>query len=205
MMPLRTLVAIMSLFACLCNASAQTTLTTYYVVPPSNGCDGVWAFGPYSALWTSCSGPYTWLFEPAGCVDGSQGGVPFPLNVVNDTIIMDLCSLPCDFLFYGDTGLCVVCICGPLIPTNLPGPATEAIFSMGPNPVPIGSPVLTLNTIGTGTHHVQVLDMAGRSLLQATVTGGRSELDLSGIPAGGYLLLARNDTGRLITQRFQVE
>lgn len=205
MKQLRILAAFMSLFAWMSSASAQTTLTTYYVVPPTNGCDGLWAFGPYSTLWNSCTGPYTYLFDPISCVDGSQGGLPIPLNVVGDTIIMDLCSQPCDFLFYGDTGLCVVCICGPLIPTTVVDADPGSDLSIGPNPVPASSPMLQLHTTWTGPLFLQVLDLAGRSLLQATVQGGRSEVDLSGIPVGSYLLLAQHENGLLMTQRFQVE
>ena len=204
MKPLRTLAVLLSLVAFTCHASAQTTLTTYYVIPPSNGCDGIWAFGPYSSLWNSCSGPYMWLFDPVGCVDSGLGQ-PVPLNVVGDTVIMDLCSQPCDFLFYADTGLCAVCICGPLIPTKVAGTVVEGSFSIAPNPVPSSAPVLVLNTVNTGTHYVQMLDLSGRSLLVRTVNGGRSELDLSGIPPGGYLLLIRDGAGHLSTQRFQVE
>lgn len=203
MKPIRSLSVFLGL--CAFGASAQVTLTTYYVVPPTNGCDGVWAFGPYSALWSACTGPYTWIFDPIDCVDGSQWGQPIPLNVVGDTIIMDLCSQPCDFLFYADTGLCVVCFCGPLIPTTIPGAATEALLSIGPNPVPIGSPVLTLNTRSPGPQHVQVLDPGGRSLLQVTVQGGQAELDLSGIPAGTYLLQVKDERGRIRTHRFGME
>ena len=204
MKPLRTLAVFLSLVAFTCHASAQTTLTTYYVIPPSNGCDGIWAFGPYSSLWNSCSGPYMWLFDPVGCVDSGLGQ-PVPLNVVGDTVIMDLCSQPCDFLFYADTGLCAVCICGPLIATKVPARVGQGSGCNAPNPVLSSAPVLVLNTVNTGTHYVQMLDLSGRSLLVRTVNGGRSELDLSGIPPGGYLLLIRDGAGHLSTQRFQVE
>ena len=79
---LHLLVALLGLFTGAVSTPAQTTLNTYYVVPPTNGCDGVWAFGPYSALWSACSGPYTWTFDPVDCVDGSQWGQPLALNVV---------------------------------------------------------------------------------------------------------------------------
>lgn len=203
MKQLHCLVVLLGL--CTCGASAQTTLTTYYVIPPSNGCDGVWAFGPYSALWSACSGPYTWTFDPFDCVDGSQWGQPVPLNVVGDTIIMDLCSQPCDFLFYADTGLCAVCYGGPLIPTGLPGQEADPSISIGPNPLPVGSPLLTLNTNATSAQHVQVLDLDGRSLLRTTISGGRSRLDLSGLPVGGYLLLVQDESGKMIAQRITIQ
>lgn len=201
----RSLAALLALAVCTSGTSAQNMLTSYYVIPPTNGCDGVWAFGPYSALWSACTGPYTWFFDPLGCVDGSQWGQPIPLNVVGDTIFMDLCSQPCDFLFYADTGLCVVCICGPLIPTTVADADPGSDLFIGPNHVPASSPTLQIHTARTGPLFVQVLDLAGRSLLQATVQGGRCELDLSGIPAGSYLLLVRDERGRMSTHRFGIE
>lgn len=199
-----TLLAALGLLAGVLTASAQNTLTTYYVIPPINGCDGTWAFGPYSSLWSSCTGPYMWLFEPVGCVDPGAGQ-PVPLNVVGDTIIMDLCSQPCDFLFYADTGLCAVCYCGPLNPLNLAVSAVDGSFSIGPNPVPSSTPRLILDLGNTGPHYAQVLDLSGRSVLVRSVGPGGSELDLQGIPVGGYLLLLRDEAGRLTTQRFQIE
>ncbi|HMQ75641.1 MAG TPA: T9SS type A sorting domain-containing protein [Flavobacteriales bacterium] len=201
----RSLAALLALVVCTSGASAQITLNTYYVTPPINGCDGVWAFGPYSALWSACPGPYTWFFDPPGCVDGSQWGQPIPLNVVGDTILMDLCSQPCDFLFYADTGLCMVCICGPLIPTTVADADPGSDLSIGPNPVPASSPTLQLHTTRSGPLFVQVLDLAGLSLLQVTVHDGQAELDLSGIPAGAYLLLLRDEHGRMSTHKFAIE
>jgi hypothetical protein len=41
--------------------------------------------------------------------------------------------------------------------------------------------------------------------LVRTLNEGRTDLDLSGIPPGGYLLLLRDDAGHLSSHRFQVE
>lgn len=203
MKPLRTLVVLLCVFACTYGASAQTTLTTYYVIPPTNGCDGTWAFGPYSTMWADCgTAPYQWLFDPATCVD--TVGVNVLLNVVNDTIVMSLCSQPCNFeLYSADSGLCQTLICG-IGPTGLAAQGYGAATTISPNPVPSSAPVLILNTGNTSSQQVQVLDLSGRSLLVRTLNGGRSELDLSGIPPGGYLLL-RDDAGHMSTQRFQIE
>jgi hypothetical protein len=132
-------------------------------------------------------------------------GFNVPLNVVNDTILMALCSQPCDFELYSvDIGLCNTLICG-IGPTGVVEMAPEASVIIGPNPVPIDSPILVLNTADTGLQHLQVMDLSGRSLLFRTVNGGRTELDLHGIPAGGYLLLIRDEVGHFSAQRFQVE
>ncbi len=204
MKPSRSLALFLGLALNMGGASAQTTLTTYYVIPPTNGCDGIWAFGPYSTMWANCgAAPFQWLFDPMGCVDPQ--GVNVPLNVVNDTIVMTLCALPCDFeLYSADSGLCTTLICG-IGPTGTTAPTRPLAISIGPNPVPISSPVLTLHTSNGALQHVQVLDLAGRSLVQATVQGGRAELDLNGVPAGGYLLLMHDGSGHMHTQRFQLE
>ena len=198
-----SLVTLVCLYACT-HGSAQTTLTTYYVIPPTNGCDGIWAFGPYSTMWADCgSAPYQWLFNPASCVDPQ--GFNVPLNVVNDTILMALCSQPCDFELYSvDIGLCNTLICG-IGPTGVVEMAPEASVIIGPNPVPSSAPVLVLTSGFNGPQRAQVLDLSGRSVLMRTLNGGRNELDLHGIPTGGYLLLLQDNAGHLSTQRFQIE
>ena len=199
----RFLAALVCLYAC-AHGSAQTTLTTYYVIPPTNGCDGIWAFGPYSTMWADRgSAPYQWLFNPASCVDPQ--GFNVPLNVVNDTILMALCSQPCDFELYSvDIGLCNTLICG-IGPTGVVEMAPEASVIIGPNPVPSSAPVLVLTSGFNGPQRAQVLDLSGRSVLMRTLNGGRNELDLHGIPTGGYLLLLQDNAGHLSTQRFQIE
>lgn len=163
----QALVLLCSTFAFVtATADAQVSLTTYYVVPPTSGCNGTWAFGPYSDLWdqTGCTGPYVYFFDPATCVDGSQFGQPVPLNVVNDTIIMDLCSLPCGFQFYSAEGLCVQCICGTLTPTGVPEGASEAPQLVGPNPIRCDRPMLVLEHGDDRPYDVQVFDRAGRTV-----------------------------------------
>ncbi|MGL5892230.1 MAG: hypothetical protein ACRC3B_20215, partial [Bacteroidia bacterium] len=69
--------------------SSQTVLTTYYIIPPVNGCDGVWAIDPDSLL---CNPPVFYSYSPSGCGQN----VSYSANL--DTLYIQLCSLPCDFL-----------------------------------------------------------------------------------------------------------
>jgi hypothetical protein len=201
MKPIQSLAVILGL--CALSASAQTSLTTYYVVPPTNGCNGSWAFGPYSTMWADCgSAPYQWLFDPVSCVDPQ--GVNVPLNVVNDTIVMPLCSLPCDFQLYSaDSGLCMTLICS-IGPTGVNAPSANTGFVIAPDPVPHSAPLVTLGTADHGPLYVQVFDLAGREQLRTTLPDGSAALDLHTLYTGDYLLVVRDQRGQLTTQRFLI-
>ncbi len=41
------------------NMAQTPPLTTYYVIQPTLGCNGMWAFGPASEMW-GCAPPYTY-------------------------------------------------------------------------------------------------------------------------------------------------
>lgn len=203
-MKLRRTATLLGIVGVLSSASAQNTLTTYYVIPPSNGCDGVWAFGPYSALWNSCSGPYMWLFTPAGCVE-SGVGQPVPLNVVNDTIIMSLCSQPCDFQFYSDTGLCAVCLCGPLVPLNVHARAGADAITVHPDLVPSLDPVLFVELPSDDVRHAQVLDRSGRICSVFALSARSSRVELRDLSPGAYLFLLDGPHGARFAKRFVLE
>jgi hypothetical protein len=191
------------LLASLCS-SAQGPLTTYYIVPPTSGCNGVWAFGPYSTMWATCgSAPYQWLFNPSSCV-GPQG-LNVPLTVVNDTIMMDLCGQPCSFELYSvDIGLCLVELCDlPADPTNIQR-STQHGPTFAPNPVPRSAPFLRLDPPAAGTMRYSLFDMAGRNLRDESLPEGASHIDLHGIAPGEYLLLLRDEMDGLIAHRFTV-
>jgi hypothetical protein len=93
--------------------AAQTPLTTYYVIPPTGGCNGLWAFGSWSGMFDGCTGPYMYAFDPFSCVDMSWGYPPFQYS--GDTVFAQLCSLPCDFyIISADSNVaCVWCQATP--------------------------------------------------------------------------------------------
>lgn len=184
----------------------QSPLTTYFIEPPTNGCDGLWAFGPYSTMWAACgSAPYQWLFNPTSCT--TPEGVNVPLSVVNDTIMVQLCSLPCSFeLYSAEVGLCFVELCEiPGGTTGLTGIGTQVRRSIAPNPVPPSAPYLVLDPSCEDEMHALILDMTGREHRQQVLRQGDTQLDLGTIPAGGYLLLLRDARGAVTLHRFAVE
>lgn len=184
-------------------ADGQTTLTTYYVVPPTSGCNGSWAFGPFSALYADCTGPYTYVFDPFTCVDMSWGFPPF--QVSGDTMYAGLCSLPCTFQMYADTGLCMQLICGP-IPLSIEGhPQRGSMGVIVPNLISAADP--DMEVLITEAHRAMatVLDASGKALLTHVLGEGSNTIDLRALSIGHYVLLLADESGRFTTARFSIQ
>lgn len=62
---------------------------TYYVTPPTSGCNGVWAVDGSVLSSGTCSPPYTYTISPAGCANYDYNN--------GDTLFFDLCSFPCSY------------------------------------------------------------------------------------------------------------
>ncbi|MBC6606458.1 S8 family serine peptidase [Hymenobacter sp. BT188] len=72
-----------------------------------------------------------------------------------------------------------------------------------PNPVQAGEP-LQLITGTTGSVHIQLYDLLGRLVREATATGTINSLDTSGVQSGTYLVRVTPESGPRITQRIVV-
>lgn len=101
---------------------AQTTITTYYVIPPTSGCNGVWAVS--NSMSSACGGG-SYTMSPWGCFQ-------FTNNVSGDTAFWALCYFPCDVTMV--TLNSVVCICGTGTTEGIENPAKEAVITTYPNP-----------------------------------------------------------------------
>lgn len=76
---------------------AQVTYSpnTFYVIPPSNGCDGLWA-----------------IQTPVGCSQYLMNPCWQAYQVHGDTTILHLCSLPCQYYAVTDSGsTCYTAFC----------------------------------------------------------------------------------------------
>jgi len=182
---------------------AQGTLTTYYTIPPVNGCDGLWAFGPASSMHDTCAAPFTYSVDPPGCAESPNGFPPFWVS--GDTAYSNLCSTPCAFQVWSANGLCAVCICG-IGPTALP-PKDSPLGSIAswPNPLRSGDGVLNLDLHGTQVNAVQLRDLSGRILCTDRVKPTRTQLDLHWLPTGTYLLRYLAVNTCLWTERIVVQ
>lgn len=106
--------------------SAQNTITTWYVIPPTSGCNGVWAVDA-SQFTTGCgTPPFQYILNPAGCAN-----IMSP-TVVNDTVYWPLCAFPCDLTTMDMNG--VTCICGTGTTTNTVELSSQHIVTAYPNP-----------------------------------------------------------------------
>ncbi|WP_159452038.1 S8 family serine peptidase [Hymenobacter roseosalivarius] len=72
-----------------------------------------------------------------------------------------------------------------------------------PNPVQAGEP-LQLITGSTGSVHIELYDLLGRLVREATATGAINPLDTSGLRGGTYLVRVTPESGPMITQRIMV-
>lgn len=65
------------------------TPNTYYVIPPNNGCDGVWVVNDSILSTGFCSPPYMLTITPTGCASYSHN--------IGDSLFLNLCSIPCSY------------------------------------------------------------------------------------------------------------
>lgn len=103
--------------------SAQITVPTWYIIPPTSGCNGVWAVD--ASIYGSCGNVTSYIMNPMGCVQMTN-------NTVVDTTYWTLCSFPCDLTMMGPSG--IACICGTGTITDVEPTSAEHIITAYPNP-----------------------------------------------------------------------
>jgi hypothetical protein len=168
---------------------AQVPLTTYWLQPPLNGCDGQWAFGPVSALLDSC-GNGSWIFDPFGCVNFPFGIPPFP-NVNGDTIVVELCSLPCSFQMMSANlpgSLCL--ICDASYPTSV-REQHQAYDDIVVFPNPANDFVRLTNSDQLACEQqITICDVTGQTIKVLNLEHGSLLVDLSDVRPGAYFARA---------------
>ncbi len=89
------------------SAFSQININTYYYIPPTAGCNGVWALENFTVV---CQAPFSTLIDPFGCTNITNG------TVIGDTLFLQLCDFPCSMTITSDSGF--VCVCGTF-PTEI--------------------------------------------------------------------------------------
>lgn len=186
------------------SAFGQTVLTNYFAIPPTNGCDGLGAWGPASALWSGpCTAPYTYITEPTGCAQGMEPfGQPFWQS--GDTIYANLCSVPCTIATYDSSGDCVILCQLPGFSSVPPIVHFESPLEVVPNPVSIGQPLSVICT-DVGPHDLTVTDAQGRVVARGRFAMRTATLGTGDQHTGLHLLQVRWPDGRTRTQRLLVQ
>lgn len=185
-------------------ATAQLTLTTYYMLPPTSGCNGLWAFGPASAVWQApCTAPFLYVVEPLGCAEGAGIGQPFWIS--GDTVYSNLCSTPCSITIYDASGDCVI-LCQLPVNTGVTDGmrADTPELRIDPNPLASGTP-LKITTQSDGPVELTLTDALGRVVYQGLITSNTGVISTAQLGAGLHMLRARLKDGHTRTQRLLVE
>jgi hypothetical protein len=160
--------------------SAQTTINTWYVIPPTSGCNGVWAVDA-SQLATSCgTPPYQYILNPMGCADLMNW------TTVADTVYWPLCAFPCDLTTIDANG--VMCICGTGTTTDAPEQSADRITTTYPNPATTaGGWNILLHQPGDNVT-VNIYNPLGEVVVtqQTSAAGQIVHVDLSALAAGTY-------------------
>lgn len=170
---LLTALVLLSLFCAKINA--QTTITTWYIIPPTSGCNGVWAI---DASQGAC-GP-TYIFNPSFPVCATFS------SVVADTMFLQLCSLPCSLMVSDTQGNpCAFCSTGTSVGVE---ESAQSITTTYPNPATsTGGWNIMLQQPGENVT-VNIYNSLGQLVLTQQNSGAEQivHVDLSSLVAGTY-------------------
>jgi hypothetical protein len=78
------------------------TSNVFYVIPPTSGCNGVWAIN--NTLWPGCNATQ---YSLPSCWDIST-----PSQTIGDTIFLAICSVPCEIIAICSDGNMAICRTG---------------------------------------------------------------------------------------------
>ena len=176
---MKTLLHIAVLFLLLTvktNAQIVYSPNTYILIPPTSGCNGVWAV----QIPTGCIA-INYTINPWGCatVNHSNG----------DTLFLDLCSIPCDFTGINDSGnICMTCW---LLPTGIyENESYSENITISQNPFSDYLEV-TLSSPSNILFEIQLHDITGRNVLSHNFSSS-TLLNTSQLDRGIYLYEVRN-------------
>jgi hypothetical protein len=157
-------------------ASSQIiySANTYYVIPPTSGCDGVWAIEDPSL---SCYGPFVYWYDPNTCWTFSHND--------GDTLFLNLCSLPCNFAAAGldssQTGSCI------------------NVYTCQYNVCHIYAIGVDLSCTGTCDGMVSAEGMVGNSPYSIVWSNGSSAESISNLCPGTYTVTLTDATGCIVS------
>lgn len=152
---------------------------TYYLIPPTSGCNGIWAVQyPPNCIATNS------IISPFGCAT---------INHFNgDTLFFDLCSIPCEFLVINDSGIvCMSCLVFQQITNVIETPATIENVTVYPNPFKDKIDVGNENNMQL---EIILFDINSRKMLQLKFTTSVS-LNTEQLAKGLYLYEVRDKNG----------
>lgn len=179
MKKLQYLLILSALFIAKVQAQIVYSPNTYYLIPPTSGCNGIWAV-QYT---TNCIGSNS-IISPFGCAT---------INHFNgDTLFFDLCSIPCEYLVVNDSGsVCMSCLVFQQTTNVIETPETAEKITVYPNPFNDKIEVGIKNNIQS---EIFLFDITSRKILQQKFTNSVS-LNTEQLAKGIYLYEVRDKNG----------
>lgn len=164
------------------------TITTYYVIPPTSGCNGVWAI---DALGLSCG--QTYVLTPSACA-------LFSPTIVADTAYFQLCSMPCSLAVAEPNGICG--ICGTGLSTGVEE-TVSPVFTTYPNPATAQSGYTIVTTKPAQEVKAEIISLSGQKVLTHTQAApdGKAVFDTSTLAAGTYIVKITVDGAAPVLQK----
>ncbi|MCA6363799.1 MAG: T9SS type A sorting domain-containing protein [Bacteroidetes bacterium] len=171
----------------ICSFLHSQTITTYYIIPPVSGCDGVWAIDANQVL---CG--QTYIFTPTLCASFS--------GQVADTMYLALCSQPCSLMVMGPNGPCG--FCGTPLTTGQQE-APSPVFTTYPNPATAQSGYTIVTSGPAQEVKAEIISLAGQTVATFTESAltGKVVLDTSQLATGTYLVRIAVDNAPPVLQK----
>jgi len=174
-----TLLSVVLLLLLFCaKINAQTAIQTWYVIPPTSGCNGVWALDA-SAFAACGAGPFLATQNPNGCIAPGQ-------TQIADTVYWSLCAFPCDVTITDSNGSICTCTTGTM--ANTVETSAQFIVTTYPNPATSTSGWnLWLHQPGADVT-VNIYNSLGQVVFTQNNSGAEQivHVDLSSLVAGTY-------------------
>lgn len=167
---------------------SQTAITTYYVIPPTSGCNGVWAIDASDFI---CGMQY--VFTPSMCAN-------FAPAINADTVYFQLCSVPCSVDVWGQQGICGSATTG--ITTGLSAQQISVLTTY-PNPATSQSGYTIVTTKPAQEVKAEIISLSGQMVFKNTQAApdGKAVLDTSTLAAGTYIVKITVDGALPVLQK----
>ena len=191
------LIAIASVFTKL-PGQVIYTANTYYVIIPTSGCNGVWAFN--APISTNCNPPYLIEMTPFGCATYN--------HITVDTLFYDLCSIPCNYyLISSQADTCAVCGVNFLTSAgnNVANYEYKQTSSISPNPF-TNKATLQFDNPTKDNCTLTVYNIQGQVVQTITnITKEKVEIERQNLVSGLYYFQLQTDKLVVATGKLMIE
>ncbi len=175
-------IAILLVTSITANAQYTYSPNTYYLIPPTNGCNGVWAIKDTVA----CS---LFIMDPCWQFDHING----------DTMFLQLCYIPCSFYATANNGYpCVQAICEP-ISTSI----TEYYKTKELEIIWQDNNTFILKNAFEIFDKVSIISVTGQVILERTNKNEKEDItfNINNLPDGLYVIMAFKNGGIVNTKK----